>query len=131
VFKKPPVNVFAFGETLVQCKEEIVRRVVDKAQCQGSSVATAERKAASFFYAFAKLNWGVSKPKSAQYVRVYQRFVQSRYRAELEALFGLGELSILAAYSDDELTEIVSAKAANPSLTRDGLKQLLKTRQAA
>ncbi|VXC78024.1 conserved hypothetical protein [Burkholderia sp. 8Y] len=49
----------------------------------------------------------------------------------MEALFNAGELAVLAAYSDDELTEIVSAKAATPSLTRDGIKQLLKSRQAA
>ncbi|WP_250487063.1 hypothetical protein [Caballeronia sp. GaOx3] len=131
VSRKQPVNVFAFGETLVQCKEELIRHMVGKAQLEGTSVVTAERKAASFFYKFAEQNWGLTQPITAQYVRVYERFVESRHRAEMEALFNAGELTVLAAYSDDELAEIVSAKAANPSLTREGIKQLLKTRQAA
>ncbi|WP_442859605.1 hypothetical protein, partial [Burkholderia sp. 8Y] len=85
----------------------------------------------SAFLEYAKNQFGLSKTTTAQYGRVYERFVDSRYRAQMEALFNAGELAVLAAYSDDELTEIVSAKAATPSLTRDGIKQLLKSRQAA
>jgi hypothetical protein len=49
----------------------------------------------------------------------------------MEELFSAGELAVLAPYSDDELTEIVLEKAINPTLTREQLKHLLKTRQAA
>lgn len=77
------------------------------------------------------MSYGLSEATATQYVRVYERFADSRHRADMEALFSASKLAVLAAYSDDELTEIVSAKAANPSLTRDGIKQLLKTRQAA
>ena len=94
-------------------------------------MAAAERKAATLFFAFAKTCYGFSEATTAQYLRAYERFVDSRHRAEMEALFSASELAVLAAYSDDELTEIVSAKAENPSLTREGIKQLLKARQAA
>ncbi|MDR5826131.1 hypothetical protein [Caballeronia sp. LZ043] len=129
--KKSPANVFAFGEILVKYKEEAVRRCVDEAKGEGSSVATAERKAASLFYRFAAVKWGVSKPTTARYVQVYERFADSRHRAEMEEHFSASELVVLAAYSDDELTEVVRDTAMNPSLTREQLKQLLKARQAA
>jgi len=128
---KRPASVFAFGEILVRYKEEAVRRCVDEAKSERASVATAERKAASRFYRFAELKWGVSKPTTARYVRVYERFADSRHRAELDEHFSASDLSVLAAYSDDELTEVVREKAMNPSLTREQLKQLLKARQAA
>lgn len=128
---KPPVNIFVIGKTLVEAKDAAVKLAIEKATSEGSNVVAAERKAATLFLQYAKYEFGLSRETTAQYVRVYQRFVESRYRAELEKLFVLGELSVLAAYSDDELTEIVAAKAANPSLTRDAIKQLLKTRQAA
>jgi DNA-binding IclR family transcriptional regulator len=63
-------------------------------------------------------------------VRVYERFADSRHRAEMEEHFSASELAVLAAYSDDELTEVVRDKTTNPSLTREQLKQLLKARQA-
>lgn len=128
---KQPVNVFVIGKTLVETKEAAVKFAIEKATSEGSNVVAAERKGASAFLEYAKYEFGLSKQKTAQYVRVYERFVQSRHRAEMEELFTAGELAVLAAYSDDELAAIVSAKAANPSLTRDGIKQLLKTRQAA
>jgi hypothetical protein len=131
VANKRPANVFAFGEILVKCKEDAVRRCVDKARCEGSNVAAAERKAASLLYRFAEFEWRLSKATTAQYVRVYERFAKSRHRAEMEELFSAGELAVLAPYSDDELTEIVLEKAINPTLTREQLKHLLKTRQAA
>ncbi|SAK99252.1 hypothetical protein AWB76_07683 [Caballeronia temeraria] len=128
---KQRVNVFIAGEALLAAKKEVVNRCVEKAQSDGSSVAAAEKSGARVFLAFARTCYGFSEATTAQYLRVYQRFVSSRHRSEMEALFNAGELAVLAAYSDDELTEIVSAKAANPSLTRDGIKQLLKTRRAA
>ncbi|MDR5785017.1 MULTISPECIES: hypothetical protein [unclassified Caballeronia] len=128
---KPPVNVFVIGKTLIQAKETMVNFAIEKAKSEGTNVVAAERKGASAFLEYAKNQFGLSKTTTPQYVRVYERFVGSRHRAEMEALFSPSELAVLAAYSDDELTEVVSAKAANPSLTRDGIKQLLKTRQAA
>ncbi|MDR5880487.1 MULTISPECIES: hypothetical protein [Caballeronia] len=128
---KPPVKIFAIGKTLVEAKDALVKLAIEKAASEGSNVVAAERKGASLFLEYAKYEFGLSKETTATYVRVYERFVQSRYRAKIEELFTVGELAVLAAYSDDELTEVVSAKAANPSLTREGLKQLLKTRQAA
>ncbi|WP_250537009.1 hypothetical protein [Caballeronia sp. AZ10_KS36] len=128
---KPPVNVFVIGKTLIQAKDAMVNFAIEKAKSEGTNVVAAERKGASAFLEYAKNQFGLSKTTTAQYVRVYERFVDSRYRAQMDALFNVGELAVLAAYSDDELTEVVSAKAANPSLTRDGIKQLLKTRQAA
>jgi hypothetical protein len=112
-------------------KKKLVDQCVENAKSEGSSLAAAEKKGTRVFFAFAKTSYGLSEAITAQYLRVYERFVDSRHRAEMEALFSASELAVLAAYSDDELTEIVSAKSANPSLTRDGIKQLLKTRQAA
>ncbi|SAK93157.1 hypothetical protein AWB81_05080 [Caballeronia arationis] len=128
---KPRINVFKAGEALLAAKKEVVNHCVEKAKSEGSSLPAAEKKGARFFLKFAKMRYGLSEATTAQYVRVYKRFVDSRHRAEMEALFNAGELAVLAAYSDDDLTEIVSAKAADPSLTRNQIKQLLKTRQAA
>ncbi|MFM0523036.1 hypothetical protein PQR08_37055 [Caballeronia jiangsuensis] len=128
---KPPVNIFVIGKALVEAKEAAVKLAIEKATSEGANVVAAERKGASVFLEYAKYEFDLSKETTAQYVRVYQRFAESRYRAEIEELFVLSELTVLAAYSDDELTEIVAAKAANPSLTRDGIKRLLKTRHAA
>jgi len=128
---KPKVNVFKAGEALLLVKKEVVNRCVEKAQCEGSSLAAAEKKGARFFLDFAKLHYGLSEATTAQYVRIYERFADSRHRAEMEALFNAGELAVLAAYSDDELTEVVSAKAANPDMTREQLRQLMKLREAA
>ena len=128
---KPKANVFKAGEALLVAKKEVVNWCVEKAKCGGSSLAAAEKKGQGSFLDFAKLNYGLSEATTAQYVRIYERFANSRHRAEKKALFNAGELAVLAVYSDDELTEIVSAKAANPRLTRDGIRQLLKSRQAA
>ncbi|SAL52280.1 hypothetical protein AWB70_04324 [Caballeronia cordobensis] len=128
---KRKVDVFIAGEALLAAKKKVVDQCVENAKSEGSSLTGAEKKGAGLFFAFAKTCYGFSEATTAQYLRVYQRFVDSRHRSEMEALFNAGELAVLAAYSDDELTEIVSAKAANLSLTRDGIKQLLKTRPAA
>ncbi|WP_244808674.1 hypothetical protein [Caballeronia zhejiangensis] len=128
---KRKVDVFIAGEALSAAKKKVVELCVEKAKSEGSSLAAAEKKGARLFFAFAKTCYGFSEATTAQYLRAYERFVDSRHRAEMEALFSASELAVLAAYSDDELTEIVSAKAANPSLTRAGIKQLLKARQAA
>jgi hypothetical protein len=128
---KQKVNVFIAGEALLAAKKKVVGQCVENAKSEGSSLAAAEKKGARLFFAFAKTCYGFSEATTAQYLRAYERFVDSRHSAEMEALFSASELAVLAAYSDDELTEIVSAKAANPSLTRDGIKQLLKARQAA
>lgn len=128
---KPPVNVFVIGKSLIQAKETMVNFAIEKAKSEGTSVVAAERKGASAFLQYAKMQFDLSKATTAQYVRVYERFVDSRYRAEMEALFNPGELAVLAGYSDDELTEIVSAKEANPSLTREQLKSVLKAKQTA
>ncbi|MDR5755223.1 MULTISPECIES: hypothetical protein [unclassified Caballeronia] len=128
---KPPVDVFVTGKALVDLKEIVVNACIENARSEGSSLTVAERKGATFFYKYAEMNLRVSKARAAQYVRVYERFVDSRHRAKVEALFNAGELAVLAPYSDDELTEIVLEKAMNPTLTREQLKHLLKTRQAA
>ncbi|WP_250479615.1 MULTISPECIES: hypothetical protein [unclassified Caballeronia] len=128
---KRKVDVFIAGEALLAAKKKVVEQCVENAKSEGSSLAAAEKKGATLFFAFAKTCYGYSEATTAQYLRAYERFVDSRHRAEMEGLFSASELAVLAAYSDDELTEIVSAKAANPSLTREGIKQLLKARQAA
>jgi len=128
---KQKVNVFIAGEALLAAKKKVINQCVENAKSEGSSLAAAEKKGARLFFAFSRTCYGFSEATTAQYLRVYERFVDSRHRAEMEGLFSASELAVLAAYSDDELTEIVSAKAANLSLTRDGIKQLLKTRQAA
>lgn len=128
---KHPINVFVAGKALAELKVKAVNFCIEKAKSEGSSLTVAERKGASFLYRYAESELRLSKATAAQYLRVYERFVNSRHRAEMEPLFNAGELAVLAAYSDDELTEIVSAKAADPNMTREQLRQLLKLQKAA
>ena len=128
---KQKVNVFIAGEALLAAKKKVVGQCVENAKSEGSSLAAAEKKGARLFFAFAKTCYGFSEATTAQYLRAYERFVDSRHRAEMEGLFSASELAVLAAYSDDELTEVVSAKAANPNMTREQLRQLMKLHEAA
>jgi hypothetical protein len=65
-------------------------------------------------------------PSARQYVRIYERFGDSAHRPQLESLFNIGELAVLAACTDDVLEEAIALKEANPGLTRNQLRQYLQ-----
>lgn len=89
-----------------------------------------ERKIASAFYKLVQTEMGFSQATTAQYVRVYKRFADSKHRSQVEALFTAGDLALLVPFPDDELDNVVSAKEANPGMTRNQLKQRLGARKA-
>ena len=131
VVLKNPVNVFEIGQQLYETKQMFIKRGVEAAQAAGANLLNAERNAASSFHFFARDVMQYSPATAKQYVRVYERFADSTLRSRVEGLFGVGDLAMLAVYTDDELNDVVSAKEADPSMTREQLRLLLKKRQAA
>ena len=126
-----PANVIKIGQQLYETKQLFTKRRVEAAQAAGANLLNAERNAASQFHIFARKALQYSPATAKQYVRVYERFADSTLRSRVEGLFGVGDLAMLAAYTDDELNDVVSAKEADPSMTREQLRQFLKELQTA
>lgn len=123
-----PVNLFELGPSLVEAKRLINEKCIEKALADGKNVTTAARNAATLFYTMTQQTRGYSPKTTAMYIRVYERFADSTLRAKLEGIFGPSELLALVPFTDDDLVDIVSAKEANPGMTRDQLKEMLKAR---
>ncbi|KNH06212.1 hypothetical protein BRCH_01566c [Candidatus Burkholderia brachyanthoides] len=126
---REPVNLFEVGAQLVEAKTLITQQVLDAARDQGLNVVDAERKAATLFYkaiGHTTPKKGYSQATTAQYVRVYERFADSKLRTKIEGLFTASELALLASYSDDDLFYLGSAKEVTPEMARDQLGEILK-----
>jgi hypothetical protein len=114
------------GRTLADTKQLLVDRYLSSDHAKGLSRIAAQRKAAALFYVLAKHEMNLNLATVRDLVRIYQRFGAPEHKSLIE-LFKIGDLSVLASKSDDMVKVAISAKKANPGLTREELRHLLKS----
>jgi hypothetical protein len=92
--------------------EEIIK---SRGGTQMTSVAV-QRKAATFLGKFAE-EMNVGAAEARQLVKMYERFGEFEMRAELESLFSIVDLEILATETDEAVRAAIQMKQADMDLT--------------
>jgi hypothetical protein len=116
------------GRQLSASKQIVMEKFIEDAKSKSENLINAQREAATLFFSYVQHCTEYSPASARQYVRIYERFGDSAHRPQLERLFNIGELAVLAACTDDVLEEAIALKKANPGLTRNELRKYLQER---
>jgi len=102
--------------------EEIIK---SRGGTQMSDVAV-QRKAATFLGKFAE-EMNVRAAEARQLVKMFERFGEFEMRAELESLFGIVDLEMLATETDEAVKVAIQMKQTDMDLTGAAIKARLRT----
>ncbi|WP_244797979.1 MULTISPECIES: hypothetical protein [Caballeronia] len=91
------------------------------------SHVAVQRKAATFLGKFAE-EMNVRAAEARQLVKMYERFGEFEMRAELESLFSIVDLEILATENDEAVRAAIQTKRADMDLTGAAIKTRLQNR---
>jgi hypothetical protein len=90
------------------------------------SHVAVQRKAATFLGKFAE-EMNVRAAEARQLVNMFERFGEFEMRAELESLFGIADLEMLATETDEAVKAAIQMKQADMDLTGAAIKSRLQT----
>lgn len=91
----------------------------------GDSIATRRRAAGSYYQLIGSF---YSLPGTKARIRIYRRFGESPYRDHLIRTFGVAEVAMLVACSDEVVEAAIEHKWSKPDLTREQLREFIDTR---
>jgi hypothetical protein len=115
------------ASVLTHMKRRAVEEIIKSRGGTQMTHVAVQRKAATILGKFAE-SINVRAAEARQLVKMYERFGEFKMRAELESLFSIVDLEILATETDEAVRAAIQMKQSDMDLTGATIKTRLRTR---